>query len=53
MDFIERYFGIAPDGGDGSMEIMALVLLVLLGVLIGLLLPMAHAPKKDSSLQNK
>ena len=22
MDFIERIFGISPDGGDGSTEIM-------------------------------
>jgi hypothetical protein len=22
MDFIERIFGISPDGGDGSFEIM-------------------------------
>lgn len=22
MDFIERMFGISPDGGDGSLEIL-------------------------------
>ena len=21
MDFIERWFGVSPDGGDGSLEI--------------------------------
>jgi hypothetical protein len=22
MDFIERIFGVAPDGGDGSLELL-------------------------------
>lgn len=47
MDFIERYLGLWPDGGDGSMEIMVLVLLVALGALIGLLLPIAGKTKDD------
>jgi len=25
MDFFERWFGIAPDGGDGSLEALYLV----------------------------
>lgn len=25
MDFIEQWFGISPDGGDGSLEIAWLV----------------------------
>jgi hypothetical protein len=36
MDFIERYLGFAPDGGDGSMEILvavAIVTIVVLGAL--------------------
>jgi hypothetical protein len=28
MNFIERHLGISPDGGDGSMEILFLVVLV-------------------------
>jgi hypothetical protein len=28
MDFIERLFGIAPDGGDGSLEVLYLFALV-------------------------
>jgi hypothetical protein len=28
LNFIEMYFGVSPDGGDGSFEIMALVLMV-------------------------
>lgn len=53
LNFIERYLGISLDGGDGSIEIMVLVLLVVLGALIGLFLPIARVPKKDSSLENK
>ena len=30
MDFIERVFGISPDGGDGSTELMLLTVLVLI-----------------------
>ena len=30
MDFIERMFGISPDGGDGSTELMLLTVLVLI-----------------------
>ena len=28
MDFIERYLGFSPDGGDGSFEAMLLLVLV-------------------------
>jgi hypothetical protein len=28
MDFIERLFGISPDGGDGSLEALYLVAFV-------------------------
>jgi len=30
VDFIERLFGFAPDNGDGSIEILWLVVLALL-----------------------
>ncbi len=29
MDFIERWFGISPDGGDGSTELLILTALVI------------------------
>ena len=29
MDFIERLFGLSPDNGDGSTEIMWLVVLAI------------------------
>jgi hypothetical protein len=28
MDFIERWLGISPDGGDGSLEVFYLVAFV-------------------------
>lgn len=28
MDFIERIFGVSPDGGDGSLEIVWLAAIV-------------------------
>jgi hypothetical protein len=30
MDFIERLFGISPDGGDGSTEVLVIGVVVLL-----------------------
>jgi hypothetical protein len=32
MDFIEKLFGIAPDGGDGSLELL-LFLLPIVGLI--------------------
>ena len=34
MDWIERFFGISPDGGDGSTEMLYLVAVVAIAVLI-------------------
>jgi hypothetical protein len=34
MDWIERLFGISPDGGDGSTEMLYLVAAVAIVVLI-------------------
>jgi hypothetical protein len=33
MDFIEKMFGISPDGGDGSTELMIIAVFVLIAVL--------------------
>jgi len=36
MDFIERWFGLSPDGGDGSMEAMLLgAVVVVLALILG------------------
>ena len=32
MNFIERHLGFSPDGGDGSVEILVLVVLVMIVV---------------------
>jgi hypothetical protein len=34
MDFIERIFGISPDGGDGTTELIWIAVLVLIAVLV-------------------
>lgn len=33
MDFIERIFGISPDGGDGSTELIWITVLVLIAAI--------------------
>jgi hypothetical protein len=47
VDFIEKYFGITPHGGDGALEVMLLVLLVLVVVAIGMHLPIGGRTKND------
>jgi hypothetical protein len=37
MDFIERIFGISPDGGSGSLEFLLLVLPFAIGTMVMLL----------------
>ena len=27
MDFFERWFGVSPDGGDGSLEVLWIVVI--------------------------
>ena len=34
MDFIESLFGVSPDGGDGSLEMLWIAALVIAGVAI-------------------
>lgn len=29
MDFIERWFGVSPDSGDGSLELLWVIVIVL------------------------
>jgi len=35
MDFIERIFGVSPDGGNGSLEFMYLTGMVVAACLVG------------------
>jgi len=32
MDFIEKWFGISPDGGDGSTELLYFAAIVAIGL---------------------
>jgi hypothetical protein len=34
MDFIERLFGISPDGGNGALEALFLLALVVAGIAV-------------------
>jgi len=35
MDFIERWFGVSPDGGDGTLELLYIgVAVLILAVLL-------------------
>jgi hypothetical protein len=34
MDFIERLFGISPDGGDGSTEVMIFAVFVAIAIAV-------------------
>jgi hypothetical protein len=34
MDFIERWFGLSPDGGDGSTELLYIVAIALVLALV-------------------
>ena len=36
MNYIEKLIGISPDGGDGSLEILLLVLLILIITAVGM-----------------
>jgi hypothetical protein len=36
LDFIERWFGLSPDGGDGSTEALYLIaIVVVLALVVG------------------
>jgi len=50
MRFIENWFGVWPDDGDGSLEIMVLVLMVVLAALIGMWLPIGSKLKDETKI---
>ncbi len=51
MNYIERFFGISPDGGDGSLEILLLVLLILIITAVGMHLP--YRRKRPAELRKQ
>ena len=34
MDFIERWFGVSPDGGDGSLELLYVIVIAAIAAAI-------------------
>jgi hypothetical protein len=34
MDFIERWFGVSPDGGDGSLEVLYILVVAAIAAAI-------------------
>jgi hypothetical protein len=46
MDFIEIIFGVSPDGGDGSVELIYLISIVAGFVLLGHALYRRHSRAK-------
>jgi hypothetical protein len=47
VDFIERYLGISPDGGDQSLEVMLLVVTFTLIGALALFLSATRKTKDD------
>ncbi|MEK1888598.1 MAG: hypothetical protein AAAB35_13730 [Phyllobacterium sp.] len=50
MDFIERWFGVSPDGGDGSTEMLYLCVAV---VIIGVIVARRHIAKIANYWRNR
>jgi hypothetical protein len=44
MDWIEKLFGISPDGGDGSTEMLIVAVAV---VILAMVLMMRYGPLRD------
>jgi len=34
MDWIERWFGVSPDNGDGTLELSIIIAVVLIGAIV-------------------
>jgi hypothetical protein len=41
MDFIERWFGVSPDDGDGSLEVLWIVAIVVVVLAVAFRRPIA------------
>jgi hypothetical protein len=50
VDFIEKLFGIAPDGGDGSLEALWIGAIVVAGLVFAFRRRIIAALAKDDSL---
>ena len=47
MNFIETYFHVSPDKGDGSIEALIVVALFMLIVTLAMRVGTGHSPKKE------
>jgi hypothetical protein len=47
MDFIERIFGVSPDGGNGSLEFMYVIGIVVAVILVARALCRRRARERD------
>jgi hypothetical protein len=47
MDFVERIFGISPDGGNGTFELMLFAIPVLMAGLVFLVRRLSRRNKPD------
>jgi hypothetical protein len=45
MDFIERIFGVSPDGGNGSLELLYLLIVATAAALLAVVRIRRHAAK--------
>jgi hypothetical protein len=52
MDFIERFFGVSPDGGDGSLEFVYAVSVVAAIVFVSYVLQ-RRGSRRDSDAGGK
>ena len=43
MNFVERFFGVSPDGGDGSLEALYLIAAVIVVSIVWTLWRRRHA----------
>jgi hypothetical protein len=53
MDFIERWFGVSPDGGNGSLEITVIILaiVVLTVPFLSFKFRLWHHPEKRMNIE--
>ena len=49
MDFLERFFGFSPDGGDGTIEVLIIIALLLVVAAISTSMWLSrHRPRQDT-----
>ena len=53
MDFIERWFGVSPDGGDGSLEVLYLLVIAAIAAAIVHREPLLRALRSNRKRQDK